>query len=294
MTMEQLGIIACTASEANIDRGTAEVCGRTVTLEAGQALVSSRGFEKRYRLGKGGRYRVMRAWARAEALGILSHSPAIPAPPPAPDAAPSGAPSPAPRGAPPPTLITFRRDAGIIFPALEPAPPPAPSCEPPSAPPSAPSPAPIQQGEPAEPREHGDKTPSRAPAARRRNGTGRFAADADPDPRHRPLQERLEAVFLEVHGKPYGFNGRDAKAITELLRLSGGDVAEVERRWRVGLSEAGFRSCDTIHELADRKWNAYARARAAANVASPSGRGGAAPAMDAQAFTGTDGGGFGS
>jgi hypothetical protein len=33
---------------------------------------------------------------------------------------------------------------------------------------------------------------------------------------------------------------------------------EVDRRWRIGLAEAGYRRCDTFHELATAKWNAYA------------------------------------
>ncbi|WP_150106360.1 hypothetical protein [Anaeromyxobacter dehalogenans] len=97
--------------------------------------------------------------------------------------------------------------------------------------------------------------PASAPRRRRRAG-------AEPDPRHRPLQERLEAAFREVRGSAYGFQPRDAKALTELLRLSNGDSAEVERRWRTGLDEAGFRRCDGMHELA-AKWNAYSGANGA-------------------------------
>jgi hypothetical protein len=109
-----------------------------------------------------------------------------------------------------------------------------------------------------------------APArpARRRIKSG----GGEPDPRHRLLQQRLEATFFELRGQAYGFNGRDAKALTELLRLSGGDIDEVERRWRIGLAETGFRECNTIHELAQLKWNAYT-----APPPSPRPRGGPRP-----------------
>jgi hypothetical protein len=71
-------------------------------------------------------------------------------------------------------------------------------------------------------------------------------------------------VFLETRGDAYGFQGgKDAKAVAELLRLSGGNEDEAERRWRVGLGEAGFRRCDTLHDLST-KWNAYTGGRAAA------------------------------
>ena len=97
--------------------------------------------------------------------------------------------------------------------------------------------------------------PARA-QAKRRTRTG------EPDPRHRLLQGQLEAIFRDVRGSAYGFQPRDGKAIADLLRLSGGDVPEVERRWRVALTENGFRRCDSIHELAAVKWNAYAPAAA--------------------------------
>ncbi len=109
--------------------------------------------------------------------------------------------------------------------------------------------APSKPQEPQEPQE------PLAPPARRQ-----VKAEGEADPRHRPLLERLGAVFLEVRGSAYGFQPRDARAITDLLRLSSGDLVEVERRWRVGLEEVGFRRCDTLHELAAVKWNAYCAA----------------------------------
>jgi hypothetical protein len=119
---------------------------------------------------------------------------------------------------------------GPILPASPPEPPPPPDTE---------------------------KRPSRAPAARRR----RAGEGEEPDPRHRLLQERLEAVFEEKCGHLYGFGGRDAKAITDLLRFSGGDLDDVVSRWRAALTEtSNFHRCRSIHELAT-KWNHFADAR---------------------------------
>jgi hypothetical protein len=230
------------AGEANWETGrTARVDGVAVALDAGEVLLSTRGFADRHGVS---RDVVRRFLDRIEALGWIERCPAAPSP------APHPAPRAAPRAAPPPTLVRFRKWREIMWPPREAAPPPAPS----PAPCATPHPAPILHMEPGEPLNTNTEKPSRAPAARRRKAS----KDEPSDPRHRPLQERLEGVFLEVRGTSYGFNGRDAKAITELLRLSGGDVAEVERRWRAGLGDSGFRRCDTIHELADRKWNAYA------------------------------------
>lgn len=88
----------------------------------------------------------------------------------------------------------------------------------------------------------------------------------EPDPRHRPLQQRLEAIFSEVRGEPYVFGGgRDAKAISSLLHR---DVDEVERRWRRAL-ELGtkYPGCATIALLPGR-WNELSAATPRANGAS--------------------------
>jgi hypothetical protein len=108
----------------------------------------------------------------------------------------------------------------------------------------------VTEGEPQEPLNL-SPSPTAPAAGRRRKGKVE-----EPDSRHHQLQERLEAAFLEVRGDKYGFQRRDAKALTTILQLSAGDQAEAERRWRVGLGEVGFRRCDAIHDLAT-KWNAY-------------------------------------
>ncbi len=97
-------------------------------------------------------------------------------------------------------------------------------------------------------------------AATRASARVKRGPDA-PNPRHRPLQDRLEAVFREVRGSAYGFQGgKDAKAIANVLRWSDGDLDEVERRWRRGLELGGkWPGCATIAHLAD-KWNELAPA----------------------------------
>jgi hypothetical protein len=78
------------------------------------------------------------------------------------------------------------------------------------------------------------------------------------DPRHRPLQDRLEVTFLEVAGSQYGHQGgRDATALMELLRLACGDMDDVDRRWRLGLRGEGWKRCATFGDLV-RKWNEFA------------------------------------
>jgi hypothetical protein len=129
---------------------------------------------------------------------------------------------------------------------------------------------------------HEKLLPSPAAPARR---AARRKGGGEPDPRHRPLQLRLEAAFRELRGDAYGFHPRDARALTELLRLSGGDVAEVERRWRRALVEMDkYRRCDAIHELADRRWNAHAGSPRLPDRSDV--RVGVAPPADAHAFVG--------
>jgi hypothetical protein len=118
-------------------------------------------------------------------------------------------------------------------------------------------PAPIQPEEPSSPGEPLKLSPSpAAPAAGRR----RKAEGKEPDPRHRPLQELLEATYRELKHVAYGFQGRDAKAVAELLRLSAGAIDDVEARWRRGLALGSkWPGCGSIAALAAR-WNDLAPA----------------------------------
>ena len=77
---------------------------------------------------------------------------------------------------------------------------------------------------------------------------------------HRPLADRLENIFSEVRGVAYGFtHGKDDKAVTELLRLSGGDTAAIEARWRRALALSRFPGCGSLTGLVAR-WNDLAPA----------------------------------
>jgi hypothetical protein len=248
ITVEQLAILVLIASEGNWASSTTVPSkdGTRYSVATGEAVLGRRKFAKRYGLGAGGRDRVTRALQRGDVLGILSFTPAIPAPDP--DAGPT--PPGAPLRAPPPTLVKFKEDAEILFPALAPAPPPTPS----PAPSPAPGGAPIQEGNQAT-----TDTTSCPPAARRTRAPA--GGRKIPDPRHRPLRDRLEAVFLEVRGVGYAFTpGKDDKAVTDLLRLSGGDTAAVEARWRRGLA-LGHRypGCGSLAALVSR-WNELALA----------------------------------
>lgn len=105
--------------------------------------------------------------------------------------------------------------------------------------------------------------PSPAAPARSRGSTGKAAAD----PRHHPLQQLLEATFLELRGTAYGHQGgRDGKAVAELLRLSAGAADEVERRWRRALSLERYPGCASFTLLAHR-WNELAATAPRANGA---------------------------
>jgi hypothetical protein len=83
------------------------------------------------------------------------------------------------------------------------------------------------------------------------------AEKAPPDPRHAPLRDRLVATFQRVTGAKYGFQGgRDASAVTDLLRFEADDGA-IDRRWEAALKARGWAHCSSLHELA-RKWNDHA------------------------------------
>jgi hypothetical protein len=233
LTPEQLVIAMQIASEANYAEPTGVRCndGRTYPVGVGEALVGRRRFAERHGMGDGGRDRITRTLDRGVALGLWTARPA--------GSAPSSAPPAAPPRAPPPTLVSFKNDAEILFPVLASAPP--------SAPPLAPRADPIQQ---EDKRTSDGSIPS--PSARSRATTKRKRAEADP--RHELLAARLRAAFLESRGVPYGFGGRDAKAVGALLALSGGDVDEVDARWRRALALDRFPACGSLSTLASR-WN---------------------------------------
>jgi hypothetical protein len=73
-------------------------------------------------------------------------------------------------------------------------------------------------------------------------------------PEERPLRftDELCAAFEDATGSKYLFGARDGVAVAELLRRS--TEAEVLRRWRLGLSESGWRQCSTVAQLL-LKWN---------------------------------------
>lgn len=62
----------------------------------------------------------------------------------------------------------------------------------------------------------------------------------------------LAAVFLEARGSEYLWAG--AKDSQALKRLLSQPLAEIERRWRIGLSSQGWRETATVAQLAS-KWN---------------------------------------
>ncbi len=69
------------------------------------------------------------------------------------------------------------------------------------------------------------------------------------DPRHHPLKLEMVAAC-----PGYGFTGRDAGALSELLSL--GEPEEILRRWKRALASTGFPLVRAIHELPSR-WNSF-------------------------------------
>lgn len=85
------------------------------------------------------------------------------------------------------------------------------------------------------------------------------------DPRHKPLVAELVAVFKAKTGTAYGFQGVDARKVTDLLALADQDPetcegrapAEIARRWGIGLDWAwpsGERPVQSLTALVQR-WN---------------------------------------
>lgn len=83
---------------------------------------------------------------------------------------------------------------------------------------------------------------------------------AIPDTEWHQTIAKLSAVYLEVAGAPYDFQGRDAKALKSLLKKAR-DFAELEARWRLALTKTHrdkFQSPKVWHlyEL-DIEWPAF-------------------------------------
>ncbi|MCI0573905.1 MAG: hypothetical protein L0Y66_24475, partial [Myxococcaceae bacterium] len=92
----------------------------------------------------------------------------------------------------------------------------------------------------------------------------------EPDPRHTPLRQSLEATYLEATGQRYAYGGADAKGITDLLAKSDGDAAEVLRRWRLALTlGARWPGTSSIAALPAR-WNDLGNAQAPPGRSGPS------------------------
>lgn len=76
------------------------------------------------------------------------------------------------------------------------------------------------------------------------------------DPRHRPMQSALEATFKTARRLDYGFLPRDARAVKDILALSGGNEGEACDRFARGLRAACWEQhCNTFSDLVV-KWNA--------------------------------------
>jgi hypothetical protein len=269
LTVEQLGLAVLLAGEANYREPTtvAGQDGRVFPVDVAEALVGRRRFAERYRMGKGGRDRVTRALERGNALGLWVAKPAEAAPPPAPGYAPPPA--------PPPTLVSFKKHAEILFIRGEAAPPPAPPPDPPPAPP----PAPIQQGNLLNTGTRNTEKPLPSPAAaarRKREPT---------DPRFAPMREAWERLFAADRREPYRWQGpKDSKAIHALIAVP---LADFEARATRGLKGQAFLRCSSVAQL-NAKWNDLAGPVAAANGAPRAGA--PVPAMAASAFTDESGG----
>lgn len=131
-----------------------------------------------------------------------------------------------------------------------------------------PAPTSGREDEPASPAQQPLLAVEVAPG--RPNGSGAACGQPARKPRQKPAQEpkdpsafvacrdMLVSVYEEVRGTKYGFEGaKDARAVSRLLELSNGDMAEVERRWRQALTiQAGFLRANGIAHFASN-WNAY-------------------------------------
>ena len=68
------------------------------------------------------------------------------------------------------------------------------------------------------------------------------------DPRHTPLTKAMTETFAAIKGVKYPYDGRDAKAVTNLLAKEP-DPAAIERAWARALREATHPPIACIYEL---------------------------------------------
>lgn len=110
------------------------------------------------------------------------------------------------------------------------------------------------------------------------------AKKPEPAPDPKPFTvacDMLTRVYAEVRNADYGFGlnaTRNGKAVRELLWGDGAKgqergeplvpIAELERRWRIGLAWKGFPACNAIWDLKDN-WAAYSQAQGGGGEPAP-------------------------
>lgn len=231
----QRAILLSLAFLAEWEARSYDVRGVLVALDVGEALISYEGLARDLRANVDLARRAIRSGVR---IGLIHARRAIPAPV-TPRATGDATYRATPHGTPP-TVVRFLRHREILWARENGATPCA---------------TPCASGDATNPQITGSQDTGRipSPAARAR---ARRADHKAPDPRHAPLTERLAATFAEVRGTSYAHGGgRDAKAIADLLRFAGGNVEEVDRRWRRALDLGPkWPGCATFAALALR-WN---------------------------------------
>lgn len=83
-------------------------------------------------------------------------------------------------------------------------------------------------------------------------------SDSPPTGDHAVAIERTTADFQRLKGVKYGFTGRDAKAVKELLAFATPD--EISTRWCRAIQSPGYPSVATLSELKTH-WNHFAAAK---------------------------------
>jgi hypothetical protein len=243
----QRSILISLAFDAAWEPVDIDVRGVRVRLDVGEAMIGYEALARDLRVSVG---LVRRAIASGSRIGLITARRAIPkvgTPPDTPCDTYSGTPY-----GTPPTVVRFLRHREILWPTEKRGTP----CD---TPPGTPrdrggDTIPVDQ----QSRRSVDTLPS--PSARARSQRPKGLAPTLPsDGAHSALTERLCATFAEVKGVPYAFNGgRDGKAVADLLRLSKGDIDDVDRRWRRALSLGDrWPGCSEVAQLPG-KWNTLA------------------------------------